>query len=138
MKLHDRQAKSGLKFGSFSAGPRMGVRSILRMNQQKCNHHVEAKKIGNFDISQKCQGSSEMISRHPRTAEMMQVGPWDAVAAIKENFRIPKTNSEFRPGNWPKMCPGQHQTASDHRSEARVSKIDEIEGGNSRGVTIPA
>ena len=78
------------------------------------------------------------MGRHARTLEMMQMGTWNAFSVIKINFWNPQDFQNVRPENSPNVVPPRYQTMSDHQSEAGQSKIEQIEAGDSPGLTLPS
>lgn len=79
-----------------------------------------------------------MTGGHPGTVTTTQLDKWDSFDFIEINFRIPHTFQNSEPRISPNLGPARHQTTSDHQSEAEVSKIDEIEAGDSPGVAPPS
>ena len=116
--------------GSISAEPRMGCEALSRHGRPKFRV---------FNISQKTQGSYEMISGHSGTLRMAQLSLWIALVVIKINSRISiKNNKCWGPKHCPNLGPARDQTTPAQKSEAGKPKIDANNCENRPGVTLPS
>ena len=77
-----------------------------------------------------------MLSGHPGTPTMMRLSSWNAFDFINNNFGITPNYPKVRPEICPNLGPRQGETTSDHESEARETKIDSNETGDSPNVTL--